>query len=152
MMIVLGSVCKIQCYRKRKYIAKGGGGVWGPCHTFYRYNVQCFDGVPPGPEKIVMNFLLWITLNFTNASLVWCMGVDYELVSLVYTMSHTNSRVWTAVHTFHHKNGRISANNGPIWKIQNLACSGLRLRSIWCHNYGVCDATHAMTPRVTSLT
>ncbi len=31
--------------------------------------------------------------------------------------------------TWIHKNGHISLNYGPIFKFQNLACSGLRRRS-----------------------
>ncbi len=44
-----------------------------------------------------------------------------------------------------HKIGCISANNGPIWKIQNLARSGPRCRSVWCHNDVVRDVTREMT-------
>ncbi len=43
------------------------------------------------------------------------------------------------------KIGRISAYNGPIWKIRNLACSGLRCRSVWRHYDVMRDATRDMT-------
>ncbi len=53
--------------------------------------------------------------------------------------------------TWFHNIGRISANNGPIWKFRNLACSGLRCRSMWCHNGVTTHATPAMTSCMTSL-
>ena len=68
----------------------------------------------------------------------------YKLISLVYSIPHTNLWVSTAMHTILHKTGCISANNGPIWKIKNLACSGLRCRCLmsqWRR------ATPAMTSR-----
>ncbi len=49
--------------------------------------------------------------------------------------------------TWFYKIGRISANNGPILKIQNLARSGLRRRSVWCHNDVMRDATCETTSR-----
>ncbi len=47
-----------------------------------------------------------------------------------------------------HKIGRILANKGPIWKIQNLACSGLRRRIAWHQNDDARDVMHEMTSRV----
>ncbi len=49
--------------------------------------------------------------------------------------------------TLFHKIGHISANNGPIFKIQNLSCSGLRARSAVCDNDVARDVIRAMTSR-----
>ncbi len=44
-----------------------------------------------------------------------------------------------------YKIGRTSANNGPIWKIRNLARSGLRRRHVGRHSDVARDATRVMT-------
>ncbi len=49
--------------------------------------------------------------------------------------------------TWFHKNGCISTNNGPILKIQNLACSVHQCRSSWRQNDVACDVTRARTSR-----
>ena len=47
--------------------------------------------------------------------------------------------------TLLYENDCIFLNNGPIFKIQNLACSGLQCRSAWHHNDVACDVTFVMT-------
>ena len=47
--------------------------------------------------------------------------------------------------TWFHKNGHISANNGPILKIRNLACSVLRCCSSGRQNYVARDVMRART-------
>ncbi len=58
-----------------------------------------------------------------------------------------NSRDWTPIHTstWFYENGHISANNGPILKIQNLAYSGLWARPVAPSNIGARDIARAMT-------
>ena len=46
---------------------------------------------------------------------------------------------------FFYKIGRISANNGPIWKIQNLAYSGLRARPVEPSKSDARDVAREMT-------
>ena len=48
---------------------------------------------------------------------------------------------------FFHKIGHISANNGPIWKIRNLAYSWDRPRPVWPLNIGARDVAREMTSR-----
>ncbi len=55
-------------------------------------------------------------------------------------MSEMSKKIWIQI-------GHISANNGPIWKIQNLARSGPRRRSAWLQN----DAMRAMTSRAPDI-
>ncbi len=49
-------------------------------------------------------------------------------------------------------NGRISANNGPIFKIQNLVRSGEQARSIWSECDGARDDACEMTSRAGAIT
>ena len=57
--------------------------------------------------------------------------------SPIQTDNHTTMQVWRLkkmtvwVLALLNKNGRISANNGPILKIRNLAYPGLRPWSVW---------------------
>ncbi len=64
-----------------------------------------------------------------------------------YLICHKIIKMWTSRNelTSLHKIGRISANNGPIWKIQNLAHPGLRRRSVGHHCDAARDATCEMT-------
>ena len=66
---------------------------------------------------------------------------------------HQNSRNWKPIHmmTWFYKNGHISANNGPIWKIQNLAFSGERRAFFWQYCRARRDAWATFTQNRDSL-
>ncbi len=56
--------------------------------------------------------------------LVWCIGVEYELISLVYTIPHTNPCVLTTVHTLTKK----------------VYFAGFCVHEIICHHQFVCHS------------